>query len=80
MAKCKAIFIGFRTLKDGTKTGSLTFNSEINKHILVDLEGEIWLTNETQPETESGQFMAGKKEGIRIAQETIKEWLEKGLE
>jgi len=41
---CK--FLGARTLKDGSKTGMLVFPEGSDKHALVDLEGDVFLTNE----------------------------------
>jgi len=44
MVHCK--FLGARTLKDGSKTGMLIFPESADKHTLVDLEGEVYLTNQ----------------------------------
>uniref|UniRef100_A0A6H1Z9X1 Uncharacterized protein n=1 Tax=viral metagenome TaxID=1070528 RepID=A0A6H1Z9X1_9ZZZZ len=44
MVRCK--FLGARTLKDGSKTGMLIFPESADKHTLVDLEGEVYLTNQ----------------------------------
>lgn len=79
MAKIEGYFHGARPLKDGTRTGMISFPDNADKHILADLEGKIILTNEPEPVNKSEEWEVGKKEGVRLAQEAIKEWLEKGL-
>ncbi len=48
MAKVKCRFTGARPLKDGSLTGMLIFEnvSKADRHALLDLEGEVYLTNE----------------------------------
>lgn len=48
MARVKARFLGSRVLKDGSLTGSLMFEnlSPSDRYSLIDLEGEVYLTNE----------------------------------
>jgi len=46
--KIRCEFMGARPLKDGSRTGMVTFVTGIDKHALIDLEGEAWLTNESE--------------------------------
>lgn len=48
MARVKARFLGSRVLKDGSLTGSLMFEnlSPSDRYSLIDLEGEVYLTDE----------------------------------
>lgn len=46
MARVRCRFLGARTLKDESKTGMIIFPKNADKHTLVDLEGDCYLTND----------------------------------
>ena len=70
MVRCK--FLGARTLKDGSKTGMLTFPESADRHTLVDLEGEVYLTNQIDNPSKDALFA-----DIREHLQRINDYIEK---
>lgn len=62
MAKVKCRFTGARPLNDGSLTGMLVFEnvSKAIRHALLDLEGEVYLTNEVNQPTDTSSEQALK--------------------